>query len=614
MYNTDTKAIINKDLKPLKKDTLRYNEYYNMQCTFDNLYKQSQSGSKFTHLYKIISSDENILLAYRTIKGNKGSKTPGTNRHTIKYWNNKPTEDYLKYIKARLNNYRPQKVRRVEIPKSNGKMRPLGIPCIEDRLIQQCIKQVLEPICEAKFHPHSYGFRPNRSTEHAIAYTNKNINLDHLYYVIDIDIKGFFDNVNHSKLLKQMWSIGIRDKKVISIISAMLKAEVEGIGIPTKGVPQGGILSPLLSNIVLNELDWWISNQWQTYESKQHKYSTLSNQYRALRNTNLKEMYIVRYADDFKILCKNFNHANKIFIATKQWLKERLGLEVSLEKSKITDVRRSNSEFLGFNIRAKQKNNKYVVYTSMTEKAKAQVISNIKNQLIILRQYPINKNVYLLNKIIAGSHNYYKIASDVYRNFDRIRYNLSFSFKNRLNQIKSKTGIKSHEYIKKYGDYKGKELFVLKQAVYPLTGIKTFPPYMFRQSITNYTAEGRKLIHAKLGYIDKNLMAYLTQHPVANRSVEYNDNRLSKYSSQLGLCQISGFPLDENMEVHHVIPISLGGNDSYKNLILVTPYVHKLIHATKSNTIDFYLHKLGLIKQEINKVNKYRKIIGNEII
>ena len=124
---------------------------------------------------------------------------------------------------------------------------------------------MLEPICEAKFHKRSNGFRPNRSTEHAIAQCDRLIQLTHLHYVVDVDIKGFFDNVNHSKLIRQMWAMGIRDKKLICIIKQMLKAPIvlpNGDMIyPTKGTPQGGILSPLLANIVLNELDWWVRNQ-----------------------------------------------------------------------------------------------------------------------------------------------------------------------------------------------------------------------------------------------------------------------------------------------------------------------------------------------------------------
>lgn len=613
MYNTDAKAIINKDLKPLKKDMLRFNEYYSMQHIFDNIYKQSTEGSKFSNLYNIIASKENILLAFRNIKANSGSKTPGTNRHNIKYWKNKSTEEYVSYIQRRLQNYRPQKVRRVEIPKSNGKMRPLGIPCIEDRLIQQCIKQVLEPICEAKFHPHSYGFRPNRSAKNAMAYLQKKINREKMYTVIDIDIKSFFDTVNHSKLLKQMWSLGIRDKKVISIISSMLKAEVENVGLPTKGVPQGGILSPLLSNIVLNELDWWISNQWQTFNTK-YKYQHSNHKYRALRKTKLKEMYIIRYADDFKILCKNNYIAKKIFGATRHWLKERLGLEISEEKSKITDVRHSNSEFLGFKIKAYYRNGKYIASTNLTDKSKDQILKNIKEQYKVIKNYPINKNIYTLNRIIAGAHNYYNIATNVYKDFNTIKYNLSKSFTNRLYNLISKNGILTEEYIKKYKQYGIKEQYIAHSIVYPLTGIKAVIPRVFNQSVCNYTNEGRSIIHARLGYIDHNMLSYLSQNPVPNRSVEFNDNRLSRYSAQLGTCQITGRLLCEDMECHHIIPMSQGGDDKYRNLMLVLPYVHKLIHATVKDTIEKYITLLDLNKNEIKRVNKYRMKVGNEII
>ena len=269
--------------RTLKKNALRYNEYYNMQDIFDDLYRKSKEGKIFKDLYSIIVSEENIQLAYRNIKRNRGSHTAGTNHRTLEYWEDVPMEKFIIYIQSRLQYYIPQKVRRVEIPKPDGRKRPLGIPCIEDRIIQQCIKQVMEPVCEAKFHPYSFGFRPNRGTEHAIAYLYKQIQIDKRFHIVDIDIKGFFDNVNHSKLIKQIWTMGIHDKKLLSILKTMLKAEIEGIGIPTKGVPQGGILSPLLSNIVLNELDWWISNQWQTFEKTKHEYSTLGSKHRALK-------------------------------------------------------------------------------------------------------------------------------------------------------------------------------------------------------------------------------------------------------------------------------------------------------------------------------------------
>ncbi|MCD3328461.1 group II intron reverse transcriptase/maturase, partial [Clostridium botulinum D/C] len=235
-----------------KRQQLRNNEYYTIQHIFDNLYEQSCNNNKFTDLMEYITSENNILLAYRNIKKNKGSTTCGTDGLDISIYKDMNSKMFVRRIQNNLKNYCPKSVRRVEIPKPNGKTRPLGIPCIEDRIIQQCIKQVIEPICEAKFHKHSYGFRPNRSTNHAIAVSMRLMNKSQLHYVVDVDIKGFFDNVNHSKLKKQLWTLGIQDKNLISIIGKILKSEIQGIGVPTKGTPQGGIISPLLANVVLN--------------------------------------------------------------------------------------------------------------------------------------------------------------------------------------------------------------------------------------------------------------------------------------------------------------------------------------------------------------------------
>ena len=339
-----------------KISALRNIEYYDFQEVLDKLYADSQNSKEFKNLMGLITCPQNILLAYRNIKKNTGSKTAGVDKKTITYLERWEPDRLIGYVQKRLEYYVPQAVRRVEIPKSSDptKKRPLGIPTIMDRLIQQCVLQVLEPICEAKFFKRSNGFRPNRGAEHAISQAYKFMQGQHLHYVVDIDIKGFFDNVSHGKLLKQMWTLGIRDKKLLSIVSAMLKAEVAGIGFPEKGTPQGGIISPLLSNIVLNELDWWVASQWENiptrfpYKCRTLRNGTLdkSNVYAELRNTDLKECYIVRYADDFKIFCRSRKDAENIFMATKSWLKDRLGLDISPEKSKIVNLKSIILSFL----------------------------------------------------------------------------------------------------------------------------------------------------------------------------------------------------------------------------------------------------------------------------
>lgn len=226
----------------MKVKKLRHNEYYNLQEVFDKLYADSQKGKIFNNLMEIVSFPENIRLAYRNIKNNKGSHTYGTDKCTIEDIKSIPTDKYVEIVQQKLSYYQPKPVRRVEIPKPDGKTRPLGIPTIIDRLVQQSILQVLEPICEARFHERSNGFRPNRSTENAMAQCYRMIQIQNLHFVVDIDIKGFFDNVKHNKLINQM-------------LKAPVVIPNGDIQYPNRGTPQGGILSPLLSNIVLNELD-----------------------------------------------------------------------------------------------------------------------------------------------------------------------------------------------------------------------------------------------------------------------------------------------------------------------------------------------------------------------
>ena len=612
---------------------LRHNEYYNMQELFDKLYADSQQGKAFENLMEFITQPENIKLAYRNIKTNKGSNTSGTDKCTIEYIQSLPTDGYVEMVQRKLKFYQPKPVKRIEIPKPNGKMRPLGIPTIIDRLVQQSILQVLEPICEAKFHERNNGFRPNRSTENAIAQCYRMIQKQNLYFVVDIDIKGFFDNVNHSKLIKQMWAMGIRDKKLICIIKAMLKAPIimpdGNIEHPTKGTPQGGILSPLLSNIVLNELDWWIASQWENiptrhnYKCRVHKTGTVDkgNKYKMLRETQLKEMYIVRYADDFKIFCRKRSDADKVFVAVKQWLQDRLKLQISEEKSKVINLKKHYSEYLGFKLKAVKKGKKYVVRSHMRDKAKEKVKEQLIKQVKRI-QRPTNKNLAVMeirkyNQMVEGIQNYYQFATNVNIDCDEIQRAVSTVITNRLRQRVKKKGTTQNKHILKRYGVSLQLRFVDGYPLIPIGYVQTKPPMYKKKSICKYTVEGRQEIHKSLKFDEYVLwvMSQLQYNYQSTDSIEFTDNKVSLYAAQYGKCAILGKVLEiDDIHCHHKVPKKLGGKDNYQNLIIIHKDVHRLIHATKQETIDKYLSLLKLNKRQINKVNKLRKMVGNEAI
>ena len=617
--------------KNLKRKQLRHNEYYDMQQVFDDLYEKSKNkpNYKFYKLMDVIMKSENIELAYRSIKRNTGSKTSGTDLITIRDLEQLTIEEIVNEIRKRLANYSPSKVRRVLIPKSySDKKRPLGIPCMWDRLIQQCIKQVLEPICEAKFYNHSYGFRPNRSCQDALARCSHLMQLTKLHYAVDIDIKGFFDNVNHEKLMKQIWNLGMQDKQLLCIIGKMLKAPIDKEGIPTKGTPQGGILSPLLSNIVLNELDWWIANQWEYMQTKKD-YSRIrdnrgisridnSHKYRALKTTNLKEIYIVRYADDFKIFCRDYNTASKIFIATQNWLKERLGLDISPQKSKIVNLKTNYSEFLGIKLKVTPKRNKYVLKSHMSDSRKEKAIKTIKEKIDIIGKEATPNNVNLYNSTILCIQNYYKTATNINKDCKEIYFRTTRHQYNKLrdkskNQKFGNIQNKSKCYKKYYGEYNIRETYVAGTILFPIYAVTTKHPLGFNQNICNYTETGRMLIHKKLANISTVILNYLMKNPVGNQSIEYNDNRISLYVAQNGKDAITGNPLEiGKMHCHHKIPKSKGGTDEYENLIFVSVNIHILIHATDKETIEEYLNILNLDSKAIKKINDLRLLVENE--
>jgi len=261
----------------------------------------------------------NLVRALKQVKRNKGAA--GVDGLTVE-----ELPDYLKQhwpeIKSQLlsGHYRPQVVNRVEIPKPDGRKRKLGIPTVVDRLIQQAIAQVLTPIWEAHFHPHSYGFRPNRNAQQAVYQARSEI--EHgKKWVVDLDLDAFFDRVNHDRLMRTLKS-RIKDDDLLRLINCYLKSGIQRNGHKektTQGVPQGGPLSPLLSNIVLNELDWEL-------EKRGHAF--------------------VRYADDCQIYVSSQRAGERVKQSISHFIEQALGLKVNVKKSAVAHPWKR--KFLGF--------------------------------------------------------------------------------------------------------------------------------------------------------------------------------------------------------------------------------------------------------------------------
>lgn len=583
----------------------------------DQLYANSKNGDNAKRIYSDIVSEPNLLMAIHNIKTNDGANTPGYDGRTITWYLNQPTDQILRQLKNRLENYKPGAVIRVYIDKNDGDKRPLGIPTIEDRILQQAIKQILEPWCEARFHPHSYGFRPLRSAHHALSRVVTLVNIAKMYYTVDIDLKGFFDNVSHHKLNKALWNIGIRDKKVLSIINKMLKSEIVGEGVMDKGVPQGGVLSPLLSNIILNQLDWWVSTQWEDLPVKDKRYVHR-------KRTNLKSGYIVRYADDFKIMCRSYEHAIRWYHAVSKWLHEYLDLPINDEKSSVTNLKRKATEFLGFSIKAVKKGTSrygYVAETHITDKNKKRIQEELRMSIKRIQFNSFtNKTSVQYNIKVMGIKRYFQYATHVYLDLDEIAQSTFRTMKVRLRDRRELVAFKTldHGYKKHHPGIRAntKVSIVAGTPLHIIQAVHHKNPMNFTQSKTLYTKQGRKLLNEKLTTLPIEWVTELVNKSNYTKStVEFINNRISHYIADNGKCYVTGRILTPSeLHCHHKTPKKLGGGDEYRNLCLVHKTIHKLIHGTTRELITQWLAEMRISDDQLKKLNHLRQLAGNDLI
>ncbi|MCP1161413.1 group II intron reverse transcriptase/maturase [Bacillus infantis] len=475
---------------------------------------------KFKGLLEIASSKPNILTAIHKLKGNKGSATPGTDEATIRDILEKDFDEVMDTVQSLFRNYKPLKVRRVYIEKQGKEeLRPLGIPAIADRVIQECIRRTIEPILEAQFFKHSYGFRPMRDAHMALNRITDIVHKTGYHWVVEGDIKGFFDNVNHSILIKDLWNMGIRDRRVLCMIKAMLKAGVMNeCHVNDLGTPQGGIISPLLANVYLHKFDKWLTREWECKKFRNHQ-SSRKSEMKALHSSNLKPYYLVRYADDWVIITNSQENAEKLKWKCKEYLKNTLKLELSEAKTFITCIRKNPIRFVGFEFKVMKGKARhgYIVKTEPDRTRLRAKIGEIRKDLKELRRLKRFKQgdgklklvhgINLVNSRIRGVIEYYNVATRVSPSLHKYSHNMRYTAFKALKAYGGKRvpADKLHNLQSVHKDYKVaipaieyKGLFIGITDLCFARWVKD-KTQLKRPKETPYTPEGRRIYQQRTG-------------------------------------------------------------------------------------------------------------------
>ena len=295
----------------------------------------------------------------------------------------------------------------------------------------------------------------------------------------------------------------------------------------------------------------------------------------ALKKSNLKECYIVRYADDFKVLCRTRSQAIKMNYAIKDFLKTRLHLETSEEKSKVINLKKNSSEFLGFSFKVIRKGKTrmgYVAQSNMTKKAKSNALIKIKESIKAIQKKPCAETVWHFNTVVMGIQNYYSAATQITNNLSELNSYLNKTLYNRLKNIRkeAKFADMTSTLQKRYKGYEPQYYKIQDMVFVPIYAQRHKTNLCFSQDTCNYTAKGREKIHKNLKAINKNVLSYVMKNFIPNRTIEYNDNRISKFIAQYGKCAVTGVELGINdWHCHHKNPYHLSKDDRYSNLIVL---------------------------------------------
>ena len=544
-------------------------------------------------LLEIMSAEATIITAIHNIKSNHGSETPGVDSKTMRDYLQHSHSWVIRDIQSAFKHFEPQKIRRVYIDKpGKAEKRPLGIPTIRDRIVQECMRIVLEPIFEAQFFAHSYGFRPMRDAPMALERAKLLVHHTGYHWIVEGDISKCFDRIDHAILLKRLYHMGIRDRRVLQIIKAMLKTGVmDECEVNEEGTPQGGLISPLLANVYLDIMDEWITKQWEIKKTE-YPFSKPYRKYKGLRRTALIPGFLVRYADDFIIITDTRAHAEDWKKRLQIFLHSKMKLTLSPEKTLITDIRKKYIKFLGYEYKVVPgKARKGYIPRTIPERDRLRrktdkIAHNIKK---IPHYYSREQMVDAINRInsqIRGIIQYYQCCTWVNISMKKYSRRLQFVARRRLTQYKGKWIPANQtqnlprvhqQYKQKIPSMKYRDIYIGFTALSFCKWEKTIPK---KEEETPYTEAGRQLffertkkkrIHARLDEMYSEKSARATRYGQWGKlnNFEFIMNRAYALNRDKLKCRVCGGWLISSMPwAHRVNPnLPLNKVNRVNNLI-----------------------------------------------
>ncbi|WP_198508083.1 reverse transcriptase domain-containing protein [Bacillus sp. FJAT-42315] len=586
-------------MKVKEKDIWRYGINDIEQILFD----KALTKTRFNHLWQYVIDEVNIICSIKIIGSNKGKKTAGPDGLTFNNIMKLDIDVVIKEVKNRLFGSKQGKARRVMIPKSNGKMRPLGITNLFDRIAQQCVRNILEPILEAHFNPESFGFRKNRNAQECMSYIATTLQYNNEGHIYDCDLKEYFDTVQIDKVLDKLKSNhNIHDLAFLKCIKRLMwidliqpKEKYNGIGLR-----QGTILGPILANVMFHD-----------FELRLHEINDFKrdNGRQIIQNPNIhknhgknykrgREFYfnwlqerrvvkIIRYADDFVLISKGKYDIYDAIMMLEDWCKEN-GLEINRDKTKLIPIHGDTQlEFLGFKYRKTNstKQNSFII--SVKDQKKLWKETKRKLEWCLWKG---NLDYFIV--YIRGIFNYYNICTNLTWLISRIQLLL---IKKMVRRREVKIDIVRNPHVS----------FMVNGQLLDLWEMRKHSV----KSTTNYMYEVHKLWEPNqteykalewLNYFFENR----TKTGKNSSNIIYIPSLLNQHKKEPILDKEYLTMDPQEIHIHHKIPKNLGGTDSYNNLVMLSNTSHKFVHDVnlKLKDLPAYIN--------LKQLNKYRKLCG----